>query len=105
MGQSGRRFVVLVEFRLKPGAREAFLEAVLANAAASVRDEPGCSRFDVLTDHGETRDSVVLYEIYENPEAFEAHRRTPHFAAFDEATAGLVEGRNLRLLDVSENAA
>ena len=101
----GGRLVVLVEFRLTPGARDAFLEAVTINARSSVRDEPGCLRFDILTDHGKTRDSVVLYEIYENSAAFDAHRQTPHFATFHEATDGMVEKRILRLLDVIENAA
>ncbi|MDQ3558780.1 MAG: antibiotic biosynthesis monooxygenase, partial [Pseudomonadota bacterium] len=42
-------FAITVDFELAEGAREEFLKLVKANAAASVRDEPGCSRFDVLT--------------------------------------------------------
>lgn len=105
MTVAGGRIVVLVEFRLKAGTRDAFLKAVTVNAERSVNDEPSCLRFDVLTDHGRTRDSVVLYEIYKNSAAFDAHRQTPHFATFHEATDGMVEERILRLLDVIGNAA
>ena len=76
-----------------------------ANATSSLRDEPGCLSFDVLTEHGETSDRVVLYEIYENAAAFEAHRRMPHFEAFHAAADDLIEKRTLRLLDVAPDTA
>ena len=59
------------------------------NARASVREEPGCRRFDVLQPHGE-EDLVFLYEIYDDRAAFDEHVRSAHFAAFQAATADLV---------------
>ena len=87
-------FVIIVDFRLKPGAFERFRELIVENAAASVRDEPGCSRFDVTVPEGES-DRIVLYEIYDDAAAFAAHLATPHFAAFDAASAPLVAGRTI----------
>lgn len=82
-------FVILVDFRLKPGAREAFRRLVDANARASASGESGCRRFDVIEPLGEA-DRVLLYEIYDDRAAFDAHMRTEHFARFDAACAGLV---------------
>ena len=97
-------FVVLVRFTLEPGVRAEFEALVKHNATASVRDEPGCRRFDVLTPRDGT-DEVVLYEIYDDRDAFEAHRRMPHYLAFKEATEGLVRSLHIDELDLSENAA
>jgi quinol monooxygenase YgiN len=83
-------YVILVDFRLKPGGRAAFRRLVDENAIASARDEPGCRRFDVLEPQGQSggeSDRVLLYEIYDDRAAFDAHLKTPHFAAFNAASA------------------
>lgn len=101
-------FVIVAEFDVTPAQAEAFLQLVRANAAASVRDEPGCRRFDVLVPEVLPRDTdpmrVVLYEIYRDPAAFDAHLLTPHFKIFQEATADLVTGRVVRRFNLHENA-
>ncbi len=56
-------FVVIVDFRLKPGSRSAFRRLVDTNATASVRDEPGCRRFDVLEVQGESRPGAALRDL------------------------------------------
>ena len=40
-------FSLVVQMEVRPGRREEFLAGMAANAEASVRDEPGCLRFDV----------------------------------------------------------
>lgn len=87
-------FVVFVDFRLKPGARPAFRPLIDANARASVRDEPGCRRFDVVEPEGEP-ERILLYEIYEDATAFDAHCRAAHFLAFDAESAPLVASKNV----------
>ncbi len=54
---------------------------VIGSSKASVRDEPGCHRFDVTAVEG-TDDRFVLYEFYDDAAAFEAHKQAPHFAAW-----------------------
>nr|WP_239482013.1 putative quinol monooxygenase [Pseudomonas insulae] len=71
---------MLLKTRLHPGSREAFLDAMRVNAAASVRDEPGCLVFDVLQDRSDPL-LIWLYEVYVDEAAFEAHMRTAHFLA------------------------
>ena len=79
---------LMVRVRVKPGAREAFLEAVRENAAASMR-EPGCLRFDVLQDADDPR-KFSFYELYRDTVALEDHRATPHFRRWRAAAATCV---------------
>ena len=92
-------YVITVDFRLKPRAQSAFRRAVDDNARASVRDEPGCRRFDVLEPSGE-RDRVVLYEIYDDRAAFDLHLRSGHFARFQSDTAELVSSKSVAEYDL-----
>ena len=74
-------YVLLVELRVKPGNVEAFTEKVLANAAAARSIEPGCRHFDVIVDPQDPA-RMMLYEIYDDERAFEAHQQTPHFKKY-----------------------
>ena len=74
-------FSLVVQLEVRPEDREEFLAAITTNAAASVSYEPWCHRFDVSAVEGD-EDRFVLYELYDDAEAFEAHKRAPHFAAW-----------------------
>jgi quinol monooxygenase YgiN len=87
-------FVIIVDFQLKPGAKAAFLRLIHENARTSCREEPGCQRFDVLATQDDAY-RIVLYEIYDDRSAFEAHIKTDHFARFNEASAGLVADKKV----------
>jgi autoinducer 2-degrading protein len=82
-------FVILVDFQLKPGSRLEFRRMIDENADASVRTEPGCLQFDVLEPEGEG-DRVLLYEIYSDRAAFDAHLRTEHFRVFAGVSENLI---------------
>jgi len=82
-------FVVLAQFRVKPGMMPAFLEAARDDARHSLADEPGCRQFDVIQPEG-VDDTVVFYEVYDSRAAFDAHLETPHLARFREAFAPLI---------------
>ena len=64
------------------------------NALASIRDEPGCRRFDVLEPAGQA-DVIVLYEIYDDRAAFDAHVRSPHFGKFQAETERFVAAKSV----------
>jgi len=74
-------FSLMVQLEVRPEDRDEFLAAITTNAEASVRDEPGCHRFDVTAVEGNEH-RFVLFELYDDAEAFEAHKRAPHFAAW-----------------------
>ena len=87
-------YVVLVAFEIVEGAVDAFMEQMVRQAEASLREEPGCLQFDVCV--GETDpEQVLLYEIYADRAAFEANLNAPHFAAFDQAVAPLVTSKTV----------
>jgi autoinducer 2-degrading protein len=83
------RFLITVDFWLRPGALEPFLALIRDNAKRSLDDEPGCDRFDVLIEKGEP-DHVLLYEIYKDRAAFDLHLKTRHFAEFNAASQAYV---------------
>ena len=79
-------FTLVVDLNVKPEMRQRFLAEIEENAAASLRDEPGCLRFDVVQDNDDAN-HFLLYENYEDEAAFEAHRSAPHFPRWREAAA------------------
>jgi (4S)-4-hydroxy-5-phosphonooxypentane-2,3-dione isomerase len=81
---SDGNWVVTVEFTIRPGFDDPFLERLATQAAESLR-EPGCSRFDVCVDPSDQH-RVFLYEVYSNREAFNSHLASAHFKDFDTAT-------------------
>ena len=84
-------FVIMVDFRLKPGAKASFRRLINDNARASCRDEPGCRRFDVMESPSEV-DRIVLYEIYDDRAAFGAHKDQP-FREFQRSERGAGRGQ------------
>jgi (4S)-4-hydroxy-5-phosphonooxypentane-2,3-dione isomerase len=88
-------FAVVVTFKLKPGSAPAFNPIMIENAEASVRDEPGCHQFQVLHDQGDA-ETIVLYEVYEDEDAFQAHLETPHFATFEREGKPMIDEANIQ---------
>ena len=97
-GASARegQFVIVAEFEVRQGALERFLELAKVDASESVAREPGCRQFDVTVDREGLR--VLLYEVYDDEAAFEAHLQTPHLEAFRAGIEPLVVSRNVRRL-------
>lgn len=66
--------------RIQPGMRDKAIPHIQTMVAAS-RVETGCTAFDfsidIFDDH-----LVRVFEIYESQAALDAHRDTPHFAAW-----------------------
>lgn len=90
-------YVITVELEIDATKLDAFLPLMAQNAAASVHDEPGCRQFDVCQDQDKPN-QMFLYEVYDDRAAFDAHLATPHFIAFDEATASMIISKTVRAL-------
>jgi len=83
-------YTVIVNLRVQPGWLDDFLTGIRTNALASLRDEPGCLRFDVHQ-QVDNPHAFLLYEIYTDQAAFEVnHRQAPHYAAWRQVTAQCV---------------
>ncbi|MDW6023936.1 antibiotic biosynthesis monooxygenase family protein [Mesorhizobium sp. BAC0120] len=92
-------YAIIVDFELKPGAQQAFRRLVDENARASVENERGCRRFDVLEPRDAT-DRVLLYEIYEDEAAFADHLNSLHYERFDRESASLVSQKSVTQCDL-----
>lgn len=92
-------YCIIVKTELKEGVRKKFLDAMLPNAEASVRDEPGCLVFDVL-EMREEPDTFLLYEVYESQAALEDHKQTPHYKASRAVVTDLIERQTVLRSDV-----
>ena len=73
-------FVLSVNLRIKPEHVESCTAKTIENAIAS-RKEPGCKQFDVLVDPKDPT-QLMLYEVYVDEKAFEAHQQTAHFKKY-----------------------
>lgn len=82
-------YVVIAEFRAAPGKRQDFLDLLKTHVPAS-RAEPGCRTFDACLIQ-EDPDFVLLYEVYDNEEAYLAHRATDHYARFRKLAPDLLD--------------
>ncbi|HET7314595.1 putative quinol monooxygenase [Salinisphaera sp.] len=82
-------FIVIAEFALKPGQRQAFLEHAHEDARQSLANEDDCHQFDVLVPD-DADNVVVLHEAYTDRAAFDTHTRMPHYQPFKDDTAPLL---------------
>ena len=80
--------MVHVECHVRPDRIDAFREATLDNARASV-NEPGIARFDVIQD-SEDPTRFVLVEVYRSPEAPAAHKQTAHYLRWRDTVAAMM---------------
>ena len=65
-------FAVVVSFDVSAADRERLQTALKAHSERCLRDEPGTLQFDVLRPEG-TEDRLMIYELYTDEAAFEAH--------------------------------
>jgi quinol monooxygenase YgiN len=85
-------YVLSVQLRIRPENVDRFMGECLANGKAARETEPGCRTFDVLVDPQDpTR--VMLYEVYADEKAFEAHQQTPHFKKYLAEAVPLLDAR------------
>jgi quinol monooxygenase YgiN len=87
-------YAIIVDFLLVPGKRAEFRYLVDGNARASSKNEAGCRHFDVLESKAEA-DRVLLYEVYDDEEAFDAHVGSAHYREFERVSAPLVSNKSV----------
>ncbi len=80
--------IVHVHVSVKPESIEAFRQATMENASASL-NEPGVARFDVIQQMDDPA-KFVLVEVYRSPEAAAAHKETAHYAKWRDTVAPMM---------------
>jgi (4S)-4-hydroxy-5-phosphonooxypentane-2,3-dione isomerase len=73
-------FVLVVNIKIKPENVDVWMKKAAENAREA-RKEPGCRQFEVLVDPND-KAKVMLFEVYDDEKAFEAHQQTPHFKKY-----------------------
>jgi quinol monooxygenase YgiN len=94
-------FAVAVRFQLHAANAADFLAVVKKQAANSLSLERDCHQFDVCVDP-EDPCRIFLYETYTDAEAFEGHRKTPHFAVFNDTVGPWVADKEVTTWTISE---
>ena len=81
--------VVHVHVHVKADCVEAFREATLENAAASIQ-EPGIARFDVIR-QADDPTRFVLVEVYRTADDPARHKETAHYAKWRDTVADMMD--------------
>jgi quinol monooxygenase YgiN len=97
-------YVVTAIFQVEARDADAFLARVRRQAADSLAAEPACHRFDVCIDPSRPG-RVLLYELYDDRAAFDAHLESPHFRAFDGDIADMVTAKEVQTWTRVEGSA
>jgi len=93
-------FVLVVNIRIKPENVDGFMKK-LSDNAREARKEPGCRQFEVLVDPKD-RTKVMLFEVYNDESAFEAHQQTPHFKKYVAEAVPLLASRERQVFTKAE---
>ena len=93
---------LVVELKIQPGQRDAFLARAREHRGNVLAKEPGCQRFDLLIPQ-ESDDTVFLYEVYADQGALDAHFETPYMKQYLEDTGPMIANRQ-RTLCALQNA-
>jgi quinol monooxygenase YgiN len=96
-------YVVIVEFSIKPGLAVSFLERVRQQARDSLDGEPDCQVFDICIDP-DRANFVLLYEVYSDRRAFDAHLASAHFSEFDTTVRDWVSDKRLACFERIEHS-
>ena len=83
--------VLSVQIKIQPANVERWMKMVLENARAA-REEPGCRQFEVLVSPDD-KTSVMLYEVYNDQKAFDAHQAGAAFKKYVAEAVPLLASR------------
>jgi autoinducer 2-degrading protein len=84
--------VLAVTYIAKPGQGDAVAAGLRRMAPLVKQHEPGCVHYEASRSR-DNADHFLLYEVYQDQAALDAHRETPHFKEIVEAVIPLLESR------------
>jgi (4S)-4-hydroxy-5-phosphonooxypentane-2,3-dione isomerase len=83
------KFANVVTIDLAAERRDQVVALLLAHKARCLRDEPDTLQFEVMLPK-DVRTTILVYEVYRDAAAFEAHLKKPSLAQWREETAGML---------------
>jgi quinol monooxygenase YgiN len=84
------RYVQVAQIEIDPAQLENYRAAVTEQIEAAVRDEPGVLVLYAVSDI-ENPARVIVFEIYRDIAAYEAHLRSAHFKKYKALTETMVK--------------
>jgi quinol monooxygenase YgiN len=66
------KLAIVATIKTIPGKRDEYLAVLKAHGKRCLATEPGTLQFEILVPEEEA-DTVMLYEVYASPEAFQTH--------------------------------
>jgi quinol monooxygenase YgiN len=82
------KLAIVATIKIVTGKRDEYLKHLKAHAQRCLATEPGTLNFEILVPQKEA-DTLMLYEVYASPEAFEAHWTGPSMQQAKRDTEGL----------------
>lgn len=82
--------VVIAELQVKSLRKSEFVALARDFADECLAREPGCRQFQVVLIET-TPNHVLFFEVYDDADAFETHRASPHLTRFKAAFDGMVQ--------------
>jgi quinol monooxygenase YgiN len=83
------KLAIVATLKTVPGKRDEYLKHLKAHGERCRATEPGTLQFEIMLPHDEA-DTILLYELYESPEAFQLHWNGPSIKQTQQETQGLV---------------
>jgi (4S)-4-hydroxy-5-phosphonooxypentane-2,3-dione isomerase len=83
------RFAIIGTVEIASGRTNEFLPLLMAHRARCLKDEPGTLNFEVLIPHDDNS-KVMLYEVYRDEAAFDAHSKGPSLVRLREEAAEMM---------------
>jgi quinol monooxygenase YgiN len=66
------KLAIVATIKTVEGKRDEYLKHLKAHAKRCRETEPGTLQFEMMLPHNDAN-TILLYELYESPEAFDAH--------------------------------
>ena len=83
------KLAIIGTIEVARGVREQFLPLLMAHRIRCLKDEPGTLQFEVLLPN-DNETKILLYEVYQDADAFEAHRNGLSIARMREEAASMI---------------
>lgn len=80
------KLAIVATIKTVPGKRDEYLKQLKAHGQRCLATEPCTLKFEILMPKEEA-DTLMLYEVYESPEAFQAHCTGPSMQQAKQDTA------------------
>jgi (4S)-4-hydroxy-5-phosphonooxypentane-2,3-dione isomerase len=83
------KLAIIGTIEVTPGRINDLLPVIMAHRARCLKEEPGTINFEVLRRNDDDT-KLLLYEVYEDRAAFDAHFNGPSMARARKESAGMV---------------